>query len=515
MESQLGSHGFVIVGLYVLALLGIGWFCGTRVKTLDDFIVAGRSMNRWQIGFSIVATWVSGTTLLAFPAMGYKNGLAIYFFGSGASLASGLWVGFYVVPEMRKRGLMTVPELFEQWFGRKHRVVAMLAVWSRELANIGSSLVAIGISISFMTLLSYQEAVVLGAAITVMYLLLGGQRAVIVTDCLQNIIVVSLTITIFVIVLQRIGGWTSFTAELADHHKSVTSGYPLSNLLAWLVMGIFQALPYQALIQRGLSARNVEEARAGFLIGGVLGAAWYACLPVLGMLAWAAYGSNEEDVDRIFLVMASREFPPLVYALLVVMYLGAVMSTLDSVLMSVSSNFVVDIYQRSINSECTTRQAVAASRVCIMLALGIGIVAAFLFPVMLELLWIGTRVMVAGLGPVIAALVLYPSARRAPRSTLSAMILGMASTAIAFLLTGGAGDSVVVLWSFDPIYVGLTVNIVVLIAGTSYEIRHTVPAGLDDHRSVAMGRFKPYWVLALILGGEFLYYLVWVQALNL
>ena len=85
-------------------------------------------MNRWQIGLSIVATWVSGTTILAFPAMGYTNGLAIYFFGSGASLASGLWAGFYVIPYMRKHELLTVPEALETWFGARHRLVALLAV---------------------------------------------------------------------------------------------------------------------------------------------------------------------------------------------------------------------------------------------------------------------------------------------------------------------------------------------------------------------------------------------------
>ena len=151
-------------------------------------------------------------------------------------------------------------------------------------------------------------------------------------------------------------------------------------------MGLFQALPYQALIQRGLSAKSAKEAQAGFLIGGLLGLLWYACLPLLGMLGYAYYGPGENASD-VFLLLASQEYPPIVYALLVVVLLGAVMSTLDSVLMSVSSNFVVDIYRRFFNPAATGRTALLASRVAVLLALVVGMVFAFVFPIMLELLW--------------------------------------------------------------------------------------------------------------------------------
>ena len=272
---------------------------------------------------------------------------------------------------------------------------------------------SIGVSISYVTPLSYAEGVTVGAGITVLYLLLGGQRAVILTDLLQNIIIVSLTVLMLVIGVKALGGWHALTSQLAGHHKAALSGYPWPNLMAWLVMGVFQALPYQALIQRGLSAKSAKEAQAGFLIGGLLGLLWYVCLPLLGMLGYAHCGSGENAPD-VFLLLASREYPPIVYALLVVALLGAVMSTLDSVLMSVSSNVVVDIYQRFFNPAASGRKSLLASRMAVLLALVVGIVFAFVFPIMLELLWVGTRIMVAGVGPVIAALFLYRPLRNAP-----------------------------------------------------------------------------------------------------
>ncbi len=516
MQHNLGPEGLAVVAVYILILVAIGWFSRTKVNNLADFVVAGRSMNRWQIGLSIVATWVSGTTILAFPAMGYTHGLAIYFFGSGASLASGLWAGFYVIPYMRKRELLTVPEALETWFGPRHRIVALVAVWARELAYVGSSLVSIGVSISYVTPLSYTEGVIAGAGVTVLYLLLGGQRAVIYTDLLQNIIIVSLTVLMLVIGVKALGGWHALTSQLAAHHKAADSGYPWSNLIAWLVMGLFQALPYQALIQRGLSAKSAKEAQAGFLIGGLLGLLWYACLPLLGMLGYAYYGPGENSSD-VFLLLASQEYPPIVYALLVVVLLGAVMSTLDSVLMSVSSNFVVDIYRRFFNPAATGRTALLASRVAVLLALVVGMVFAFVFPIMLELLWVGTRIMVAGVGPVIAALFLYRPLRSAPATILWAMILGMTSTVVTFLVTGGSSADVVVLWTFDPIYVGLSVNIVVLIIGSHFEARKRDGGdylAVDTDGMDGRVRFNPYLAIAMILGTVLLYYVFWLWALN-
>lgn len=470
MQGHFGIEGWIVIGIYVAVMLSIGWFSSTKINDLADFLIAGRSMNRWQIGFSIVATWVSGTTMLALPASGYTNGLAIFFFGSCASLASGLWIGFYVVPLMRKANLMTVPEMLERWFGNEHRLLAILAVWARELAYVGSALVSIGICISYTTPLSYSEAVVIGAGITATYMLLGGQRAVIMGDLIQNTIIMGLTVYMVISSLILLGGWDSFTSQLSQRHKEFTSGYEISNLGAWFFMGLFQCFAYQALIQRGLSARSVKEAQAGFLIGGVLGAAWYVSIPLLGMLGYAFYGPGEKASD-IFLILVNRQFSPLIYNVFVVMLMAALMSTLDGVLMSISSNFVVDIYKRFINPNCTNRQSVLASRISVVIALAIGLIFAFVFPVLMELLWIGTRIMVCTLAPVIAALCLYKPVRKARKTVLAAMILGMISTVLAFIFSSGAARSdVFVFWSVDPVYIGLPVNILTLTIGTFFEV---------------------------------------------
>ena len=147
----------------------------------------------------------------------------------------------------------------------------------------------------------------------------------------------------------------------------------------------------------------------------------------------------------------------------------------------------------------------------------IGIVFAFVFPIMLELLWVGTRIMVAGLGPVIAALFLYRPIRKVPTTILWAMILGMISTVITFLATGGSSADVVVLWTLDPIYVGLTVNIAALIIGRRLECsKHDGPDSREAGPEEAEERVRlnPYLAIAVILGIVLAYYSFWLWALN-
>ena len=125
--------------------------------------------------------------------------------------------------------------------------------------------------------------------------------------------------------------------------------------------------------------------------------------------------------------------------------------------------------------------------------------------------------MVAGVGPVIAALFLYRPLRSAPATILWAMILGMTSTVVTFLVTGGSSADVVVLWTLDPIYVGLSVNIVVLIIGSHFEARKRDGGdylAVDTDGMDGRVRFNPYLAIAMILGTVLLYYVFWLWALN-
>lgn len=97
------------------------------------------------------------------------------------------------------------------------------------------------------------------------------------------------------------------------------------------------------------------------------------------------------------------------------------------------------------------------------------------------------------------------------------MILGMTSTVITFLLTSGSGADVVVLWTLDPIYVGLSVNIMVLVKGSRIE---AAKHGGGDSRGASAGgidqraRVSPYLAIVSILGVVLLYYAFWLWALN-
>jgi len=267
----------------------------------------------------------------------------------------------------------------------------------------------------------------------------------------------------------------------------------------------------------------VREVQRGFLIGGILGCVWYVTIPLLGMLGYAYYGPGQKPED-VFLTLASRQFPPVVYALLVVLLLAAIMSTLASVLMS-SARISSSTFTSACGVARLLRNVRCWFRVFRRDRTRRGIVFAFVFS-----------------RPARAALDRHPHYRVHCRSRgrRALPIQEGAPRAqngpdgddlwrrghCAGIRTGfGTKAAVVVLWGIDPIYVGLPVNILVLVIGTYLETRklsredvasvtarpQAVPDALMDEE---LPRFNPYLAMAITVGAMFVYYVAWIAALR-
>lgn len=163
------------------------------------------------------------------------------------------------------------------------------------------------------------------------------------------------------------------------------------------------------------------------------------------------------------------------------------MSTVSACILGITSNLSLDLYKRFINPGVTPHGLVTLQRSCLFLIVAVCTLIGHSYPYVVELFWIGGRVMASGLAPVLMLLLLWPKARRAPATTMCAMI-GGALTCIAAevyqsrmaTLAAGKG-AVVLLWKLDPILTGLPVCFLILIAGTLLETRNQSQEMLDAH----------------------------------
>ena len=243
----------------------------------------------------------------------------------------------------------------------------------------------------------------------------------------------------------------------------------VTQVLAWIVIGLAITGAYQGLIQRGFAAKSADVARRGFLYGGIIAAIWYVTPPLVGIVARTIYGPGLSAEDA-FVTLAFGAAGSELASLVVVCVLAASMSTLSSTINTIASNFTLDLYARFVAPTASAVRQLWVYRLNVLLVGALAAVLYLALPLLIELFWIGGRIMGASVAPALVGLVVFPTLRRAPRTVMAAMLVGAAVQA-AWQTFGAIREvgAVVILWELDPILVGLPLTILILWIGARIE----------------------------------------------
>ena len=462
---------WTMLAAYFGAMLLVGlWAAKKKIGSMEDMAIAGRGVGPWLIALGVVATWINGVTLIANTGLGMRFGLSAYWCSAGFLTAT-IWSGYYLVGRLRTLRVITVPQLFDRAYGPSHGVVSLVFVLLRDLGATAGVLGAMATVTSYLLHIGLLESLALTFGVTVVIVVLGGMWAVLITDAIQCLLIFAGSIALLVVAVMKVGGFGHAVASGADPLLFAHVGNAgWSQQLGWYVMGFAITCSYQTMIQRGLAARSSEVARKGFIYGGSIALIWYMVPYVTGLLGAVLLGP-EVDADELMLKMSEELLNPYWGALMVVTLLAASMSTLDSTVNTIASNFTIDVYRRFINPRASARRLLFISRLNVVLAALVAAMIFYMVPLMLELFWLGGRVMGAALTPVLVGFLLVPSVRRAPKAVMTTLIVGGMGTILCQMLIGSqrVEGSGVLTWSIDPILVGLPISIAVLTVGTWME----------------------------------------------
>ncbi|MBP9900445.1 MAG: sodium:solute symporter family protein [Verrucomicrobia subdivision 3 bacterium] len=295
-----------IVGIYLIATMVAGIMVRKYVGKVEDFLVAGREMNLYLGIASLAATEFGIVTCMYTAQNGYEKGFSGALPGilqAIAMLLVGL-TGFCIKP-LRNSGVMTIPELFDKYYGKNIRWMSGVVIVLGGLLNMGvflrtggDFLVAVcGLNPQYleitMTLLLVSVAV---------YTILGGMLSVLVTDYLQFIVMSVGLIVVTILIIIKVG-WSTMVTAVETHygaggfnpfvHPDMGWSFVVFNTLLTLSI----VLTWQTVIQRALAAKDSNIARkiykgtsfffvCRFLLPGVWGIA------ALATLAPETVGSN-------------------------------------------------------------------------------------------------------------------------------------------------------------------------------------------------------------------------------
>jgi SSS family solute:Na+ symporter len=437
----------VICIAYMVMLLVVGFYFLRKNEDAEDYFVSGRSMTRWHIGLSVVATDVGGGFSIGLGGLGFTMGISgswMLFTGLLGAWLSAVWLIPRVYPLGRDTRLLTFPQIFGHFYN------ARVALWAGVISAIGylgftSSQILAGAKLASAGIhgLDLQTALWVMGAVTVLYTVLGGIKAVIYTDTIQWAVLMGGLLFVGIpVAYTAVGGYEAIAASVPESFLRLNH-VSWQQLVNWAVTIIPIWFVGMTLYQRIYACRSEEEARKAWFIAGWFEWPLMAFMGVLlglfarvgaeqGLFAELGFASAAGMDAEMGLPLLLRTVLPVgLIGIMLSVYFSAILSTADSCLMAASGNILTDILGPSLSKRYTQTQMLRLSQ---FFTLGLGLVAIFIASMMenvLNLMLYSYAFMVSGLLVPLVASVFFGQ-RHAP-AALTAMIGGGLTTVILTL----------------------------------------------------------------------------------
>jgi len=368
----MNSLDWLIIIAYLGAMIGLSIFLGKSQTNEEDYFVGGRKLSWWAVGLSTMATQTSAISFISIPAfvaLKKGGGLTWLQYELAVPLAIIIVMAF-LIPFFRKLELVSVYEYLEWRFGSSVRyLVSGVFLISRGLAT-GVGVYASAIVLAVCLGIPLWSTILIIGVVTVIYDTIGGITAVVYSDVIQMVILISGVIICIVYAAGIAGGlddaWASFPAarrlaiDPATGLKDAGTSVPF---WAFLVGGIFLYTSYygtdQSQVQRELSAASTSDTKKSLLLNGLARFPLTVLYVLLGMVMLAVYQNSPQLIQRVphnrpdYLVpqFILLYLPPGVRALIFASLLSAAMSSLDSALNSLSAATVHDFIARRLKNQ--------------------------------------------------------------------------------------------------------------------------------------------------------------------
>jgi SSS family solute:Na+ symporter len=333
---------FVVVG-YALVLT----FVAVRARAareFSEFSLANRRLGLTLVFGSLCATYVGPAFSIGFVGKGFTSGFLFWAIAL-AYAAQNLLVGFLVAPRLRAlKGCHTLGDAIGVKYDRKCQVVAgiisvgLCAGFSAVMAKAG------GVVLTNVFGMEMWPAVLIVVGVTALYTTFGGLRASVITDGFQfTAFAILLPVTLMLVLLFHVkGGLSGFATEARAATESgfgSLSAIDIIALAAAFFLGETLIPPYA---NRALASKTTAVSRNGFLLAGLFSIGWFMVMFSLGIAARGIV-SPEVGRDDVLLSLVKTVMPAEGYALLLVVLVSVVMSSLDSLLNAGAVAFTQDI----------------------------------------------------------------------------------------------------------------------------------------------------------------------------
>ena len=361
--------------LYFVGMIAIGVIYQSRQTTVKEFVTADQGLGYWVATFSARTTGESGWLLLGLTGMGFAMGLSAFWVVIGEVLGVAVsWM--FLIPkfkrEVTKYKSLTMLDYFEDRLGDTRqilRVIFTIVLVVMVTAYISAQLAATGKAFNSFYGMKHVVAQALGVGIILIYVTMGGFRAVAISDFIQGILMFLGLVFVPLYAISQAGGFASLFNHIQAQTPHLLQILPTgdSGLIVLLaILGLagpgLGFLGSPQVYQRIIALRPDAPIKRATLVAIV-----YTLLTdtgaVLCGLAGRYYFTGLADQESVYPDLVAHLFPPILIGLFVAIILSAIMSTTDSLLILASTTVIRDCYQKVFKPDLPEKKAVLYLRV--------------------------------------------------------------------------------------------------------------------------------------------------------
>jgi len=203
---MLPTVDLVVLGAYLVAVVCIGLWLGSRGGGADDFMAAGRSLPGWAIGLSMFGSYISSISFLANPGKAFATNWNAVAFTLATPIAAAIAVRWFV-PFYIREGAISAYEHLEKRFGRWARTYAVFCFLLYQMARMGTVVYLLALAVAPLTGWQIETTIVLTGALMTVYTLAGGIKAVVWVGVLQSgVLITGTLVCLAAVILKTPGG---------------------------------------------------------------------------------------------------------------------------------------------------------------------------------------------------------------------------------------------------------------------------------------------------------------------
>lgn len=371
-----------IIFIFVCVVIGIGIYARKHTKSVDGFVLGGRSVGPWLSAFAFGTSYFSAVIFIGYAGQfGWKYGLSAFWIGVGNALLGSLLAWWVLGPRIReitqRLKATTMPEFFGKRYHSKALRVASAAIIFVFLIPYTAS-VYNGLSRLFGMAfgLPYEVCIIGMAIVTCIYVVLGGYMATVLNDFVQGIVMLLGIVAVIAAVLAGQGGFSEAIISLSQIPAEGSSmngafismfGPDLFNLLGVVILTSLGTWGLPQMVSKFYAIKSGPAIKQGAIISTVFAFIVAGGSYFLGgfarlfgdEIAFSAQGTP--IYDSIIPTMLSG-LPDILLGIVVVLVLSASMSTLSSLVLTSSSSLTLDLLKDNVIKSMSDRSQIVWMR---------------------------------------------------------------------------------------------------------------------------------------------------------